>query len=85
MNAHTKENCVENDDSAKLPVTGQYAYWGSVAKNGRFVVKSDRLPHPYGPGMSLAPANQLRAAARLDVSRAQVEEAVKIVRKVLQA
>src|SRR5262245_30606166 len=26
MNAHTKENCVENDDSAKLPGAGQYAY-----------------------------------------------------------
>ena len=25
MNAHPKENCDENDDSAKLPVTGQYA------------------------------------------------------------
>lgn len=27
MNAHTKENCVENDDSSKLPVTGHYAYF----------------------------------------------------------
>lgn len=24
MNARIKENCVENDDSAKLPVTGHY-------------------------------------------------------------
>ena len=39
----------------------------------------------YGLRMSPAPANQIRAVAHLDVSRAQVEEAVKIVRKVLQA
>jgi hypothetical protein len=39
----------------------------------------------YGLRMSLAPANQIRAVAHLDVSRAQVEEAVKIVRKVLHA
>jgi threonine aldolase len=44
----------------------------------------NRFMH-YGLRMSLAPANQIRAVAHLDVSRAQVEEAVKIVRKVLHA
>ena len=39
----------------------------------------------YGLRMSPAPANQIRAVAHLDVSRAQIEEAVKIVREVLQA
>jgi threonine aldolase len=39
----------------------------------------------YGLRMSPAPANQIRAVAHLDVSRAQVEEAVRIVNKVLQA
>jgi len=27
MNTHTKENCVENNVSAKLPVTGHYTHY----------------------------------------------------------